>query len=116
MTTAPRSWTASSISANGSRTARWPEAMSRVSPRGNSLKSQHLLRMDGVSKRFRKGELYDSLRDALPVLVRKLSGRRSPAPPGRHEFWALKDVSFSVGRGEALGIIGHNGAARGTIL
>jgi lipopolysaccharide transport system ATP-binding protein len=80
------------------------------------LKSQHLLRMDGVSKRFRKGELYDSLRDALPVLVRKLSGRRSPDPPGRHEFWALKDVSFSVGRGEALGIIGHNGAGKSTIL
>jgi len=32
------------------------------------------------------------------------------------EFWALRDVSFVVERGEALGIIGHNGAGKSTIL
>lgn len=31
-------------------------------------------------------------------------------------FWALRDVSFRVERGEALGIIGHNGAGKSTIL
>ena len=35
---------------------------------------------------------------------------------GSHEFWALRDVSFEVERGEALGIIGHNGAGKSTIL
>ena len=34
----------------------------------------------------------------------------------RSEFWALRDISFSVKRGEALGIIGHNGAGKSTIL
>jgi homopolymeric O-antigen transport system ATP-binding protein len=34
----------------------------------------------------------------------------------RSEFWALRDVSFVVERGEALGIIGHNGAGKSTIL
>jgi lipopolysaccharide transport system ATP-binding protein len=34
----------------------------------------------------------------------------------RSDFWALRDVTFSVQRGEALGIIGHNGAGKSTIL
>src|SRR5690349_21340685 len=34
----------------------------------------------------------------------------------RNDFWALRDVSFHVAHGEALGIIGHNGAGKSTIL
>ena len=34
----------------------------------------------------------------------------------QNDFWALRNVSFSVKRGEALGIIGHNGAGKSTIL
>src|SRR5271165_3423227 len=75
-----------------------------------------MLRIDGVSKRFRKGEHFDSLRDALPALVSRLAGRSSPGGRKQQEFWALRDISFSVGRGEVLGIIGHNGAGKSTIL
>jgi lipopolysaccharide transport system ATP-binding protein len=34
----------------------------------------------------------------------------------RTDFWALRNVNFVVERGEALGIIGHNGAGKSTIL
>jgi len=72
--------------------------------------------MDEVSKKFRKGELFDSLRDALPALATKLVGWQKRGAPSSREFWALKDISLSVERGEVLGIIGHNGAGKSTIL
>src|SRR5688500_1599058 len=69
-----------------------------------------------VSKRFRRGEMHDSLRDWLPALSRRIRGTAKPAGERVREFWALQQVSFEVRSGQALGIIGANGAGKSTML
>jgi len=72
--------------------------------------------MDHVFKKFKKGEIHDSLRDLIPALTGGLLRRSRNGRLERREFWALQDVSFQVDRGEAFGIIGANGAGKSTIL
>lgn len=62
-----------------------------------------------VSKRF---VLHRERRDTIQERV---AGLLRPRANGE-EFWALRDVSFSVGRGESLGLVGHNGAGKSTAL
>jgi ABC-type polysaccharide/polyol phosphate transport system ATPase subunit len=75
-----------------------------------------VLDVEGVSKKFKRGELHSSLRDLIPALTQRLVRREQPQRLAQREFWALQDVSFSVRRGEAFGIIGANGAGKSTIL
>src|SRR5579872_1855152 len=64
------------------------------------------IEFDQVWKKFARGELHDSLRDLVPATVRRLAGR-GPARDelSGEEFWAVRDVSFEVRPGEALGIL-----------
>jgi lipopolysaccharide transport system ATP-binding protein len=74
------------------------------------------IQVDHVWKKFKKGEIYDSLRDLIPAVTRRLFSGSQSGELQAKEFWAVKDVSFQVRDGEALGIIGPNGAGKSTIL
>ena len=77
-----------------------------------------VLRVANVSKRYqiyRRPE--DRLKQSLMPRLEKLLPSRYRRGQGYFkEFWALKDVSFSLERGEALGILGRNGAGKSTLL
>ena len=78
--------------------------------------SDNALRMNHVYKRFRRGEQHDSLRDLIPSLIKRAVRKDRERALAPQEFWVLNDISFDVKKGETLGIIGHNGAGKSTML
>ena len=71
--------------------------------------------VDGVSKCF---AMYESPADRLKQFVLPRLSRLGKRQPSRYykEYWALRDISFQIGRGEQVGIVGRNGAGKSTLL
>jgi lipopolysaccharide transport system ATP-binding protein len=75
-----------------------------------------IIEVNHLSKKYRTGErkLYLSFRDSLSELIKIPFKKETKLQ--ENEFWALKDISFKIGPGEVIGIIGKNGAGKTTLL
>ena len=76
------------------------------------------IRATGLGKRYKIGVARDPYGRLTEVLWSSMTSpfRRKKGPSRGDEFWALRDISFEVPRGSAMGVIGRNGAGKSTLL
>jgi len=78
------------------------------------MSSEPVISLNNIWKKYSKQQvLNNSLRDEF---VSFITGKKCRDELAAGEFWALQDIIFSVGKGQCLGLSGHNGSGKSTIL
>ena len=79
------------------------------------MTSDIAIRVEGLSKCYQiYAKPHDRLKQSIYPRLQRLAGKQ-PKQYSR-EFWALRDVSFEIKKGECFGILGRNGAGKSTLL